>query len=310
MASRRVLLVGIDAYHPKIGSLSGCVNDVRRVKSILPERFALTEVEELCDSAATRGEILKGLDWLVKDAQAGDVRVLYYSGHGTRLPNPRDPSGKDEAIVAFSPQWETLLAGEEHVSVLFSEENWSLQFIRDKEIKARLDGLADGVNLTLIMDCCHSGDLNKKALAALPRFLQPPDSVQESINAALQTYWHSEHVNTADPDAAQAIVTKQSLWSLATKVFKGNRFEFLSTGEKNILLAGCSEKETAMERSFGGEMGGVFTHHFLDVISSQGQPMTYDELIQATAQRMRFVAQIPRLTCPEQYRHHPIFAPL
>ena len=126
MPRKRALLVAINEYHPVIGPLEGCINDAHQVKAVLLERFSFPEdgIQELYDSAATREAILNGLDWLIGNAEAGDVLVWFYSGHGTRLPNPQDPSGKDEVLVAFSPEWETLLADKSDAAVLFLKENW------------------------------------------------------------------------------------------------------------------------------------------------------------------------------------------
>lgn len=47
-----------------------------------------------------RDDILRGLNWLVQDAQPGDLLWFHYSGHGTQVTD-RDgdeQDGKDEAI--------------------------------------------------------------------------------------------------------------------------------------------------------------------------------------------------------------------
>lgn len=312
MPRKRALLIGINDYHPAIGPLAGCVNDVRQVESLLLERFSFPkeETRQLVDHEATRDAILDGLDWLIKGSQAGDVRVLFYAGHGTRLPNPRDPSGKDEVLVAFSPEWEKLLASKRDASVIFLPENWDLQFIRDKEIKAHLGALTDGVNLTLVMDCCYSGDVNRDT-RTFPRFLEPPPSIQNAINEAVQAYWHHKHEGEKD-DLNGLKFSGEQAKHLLQKALRGNHFELVDTREKNILLAACSEKETALERSFNGQRGGVFTHYLTDALRSQEGTLTYADLIDTLGKKMRFTItpQMPRLACPERYRQQKVFAPL
>jgi hypothetical protein len=310
MARKRALLIGINEYHPTIGPLRGCINDANRVKAGLLERFSFSVdgIKELYDSDATRSAILNGLDWLISDAEAGDVLVWFYSGHGTRLPNPQDPSGKDEVLVAFSPEWETLLAGKPDANVLFLKENQHLQFIRDKEIKAHLTPLAEGVNLTLIMDCCHSGDVNRD-LKTFSRYLEPPPGIQAAIEEALQAYWQQAQESRPEPAHDELKLSMTDAQRLFQKVFLGNRFDFVTTDEHNILLAACSEKETALERPFDGQVGGVFTHHLTKILQEQDIAMSYQELAQTIGHKMRFVPQMPRLTCPEQYRCKPILSP-
>ena len=309
MPRKRALLVGINEYHPVIGPLRGCVNDAHQVKTVLLERFSFLEdgIKEHYDLDATREAILNGLDWLIGNAEAGDVLVWFYSGHGTRLPNPQDPSGEDKVLVVFSPEWETLFAGKSDAAVLFLRKNWKLQFIRDKEIKTHLDALADGVNLTLVMDCCYSGDVNRD-LRTFPRYLEPPAEIQAAIDEAQQAYWHHVQQSMPEPSLEELKLSKEHAKHLLQKAFLGNRFDFVTTGESNILLAACSEKETALERSFDGQRGGVFTHHLAEVLREQSTVMSYQDLIQTIGQKMRYTPQMPRLTCPEQYRYRAIFS--
>jgi hypothetical protein len=309
VAKKRALLIGINEYHPAIGPLAGCINDVRQVKEILLGHFSFPseEVKELHDSDATREAILTGLEWLVGDAETGDVLVLFYSGHGTRLHNPEDPSGKDEALVAYSDEWEHLLDGQTYPHALFLEEDWERQFIRDKEIKSCLNSLADGVNLTLIMDCCHSGDISKIP-RRFPRFVEPPTSVQNAIHEAARSYQEGEQ-EEGDPDELK--ISKEHVKHWLEKVFLGNRFDFVDSLERSILLAACSEKETAIEKTFDGERGGVFTHYLADALRSDGGKMTYNDLIEKVGHKMRFASpQMPRLMCSDQNRHQTVLSPL
>jgi hypothetical protein len=190
MPKKRALIIGINQYHPLIGRLGGCVNDATQIKQLLNQSYAFPddEIKELVDQTATRD-----------------------SGHGTRLPNPADPSGKDEVLVAFSPEWENLLANQRDANLLFLETNWDLQFIRDKEVKAHLDKLADDVNLTLLMDCCHSGDVNRD-IRSFPRYLEPSQNVQAEIIEAQQAYWQHLQEVQAQPRASNTLDSKGVSW--------------------------------------------------------------------------------------------------
>jgi hypothetical protein len=284
MPKKRALIIGINQYHPLIGRLGGCVNDATQIKQLLNQSYAFPddEIKELVDQTATRDAILGGLDWLIGDARAGDVLVVFYSGHGTRLPNPADPSGNR-------------LANQRDANLLFLETNWDLQFIRDKEVKAHLDKLADDVNLTLLMDCCHSGDVNRD-IRSFPRYLEPSQNVQAEIIEAQQAYWQHLQENTPEPTGNEYKLNREQAIHLIQKVFRGNRFDFVTTAEKNILLAACSEKETALEKVIDGKRGGVFTHHLIDVLGN-GDKLTYAGLI----------PQMPRLACPDRFRQLKVF---
>lgn len=307
---RRALLIGINKYHPVVGPLRGCINDAYQIKRLLLKHFSFSpkELRELYDGNATREAVLDSLAWFVSDTEAGDVLVFFYSGHGTQLPNSQDSSGKDEALVAISPEWKKLLANEDDASLLFLESNWNLQFIRDKEIKSYFDMMPDNANLTLIIDCCHSGDINRD-VSTFPRYLQPPISVQNAILEAQKEYWHYGQENPLSNNPEELKLSKEHAKHWFQKIFLGNRFDYVSTQENNILLAACSEKETALEKSFNGQPGGVFTHHLIQALRKHDGLMTYNDLMQTLGQRMRSTPQMPRLTCPEQYRHQLVFSP-
>jgi hypothetical protein len=310
MTRKRALLVGINQYHPAIGSLGGCLNDVYRIEQLLRERFSFSakEIHLLTDRSATREAILDGLYWLIDDAKSGDVCIFFYAGHGTRLPNSMDPSGKDEALVAFSPKWETIFAQRKDVSTIFLEENRELQFIRDKEIKRYLNRDTDGVNVTLVMDCCHSGDIQRD-IRSFPRYIEPPGSIQVAIDEAQQMYWQNIQEDMSEPGLDQLKLSGFQAKQLIEKIFLGNRFDFVDARENNILLAACSEKETALEKTFDDQRGGIFTHHLTNILSSTGRKnITHSEFMQVLGSKMRFTPQMPRLACPERYRLKPIFS--
>ena len=311
MSRKRALIVGINDYHRFIGPLRGCVEDATRVTKLFSDLYSFSEenIRTLLNQEATRDAILSSIDWLLQDASKGDVFVLYFSGHGTQLHNEFDPSGKDEVLVAFSLDWDTLIKDRQDVDLLFLPENINMQFIRDKEFKARFDELPTGVNLTLIMDCCHSGDVQKLASYSYPRFLYPPQSVQDAILATQQAY--VQQIQSSLPEASlnEPKLNREQFKHLFQKVVQENRFDYVDTDEKSILLAACSPKESAVEKSIDGKYRGLFSYS-LEVVLNQGVVETYDELIQAVGEEMRRSIQMPRLACPDGYKHNRLFSPI
>lgn len=89
---------------------------------------------------ATKRRILQGIKWLVSGAQEGDSLFFHFSGHGCQEEDKDgdEDDGFDEAIC---PQdYET--AG----------------IILDDDLHEQLiETLPEGVNLQIILDCCHSG---------------------------------------------------------------------------------------------------------------------------------------------------------
>ena len=94
---------------------------------------------------ATRSNIIAGFRWLIKQASADDVVVVYLSTHGNYLPfdiPPRDEADNaDEMLVTY---WG------------FAYNN---SFINDDTINIMLNQLKSN-NVCLIVDSCYAGGLN------------------------------------------------------------------------------------------------------------------------------------------------------
>lgn len=174
--TRRAVLVGIDNYNPESGdrarllraagpaaarrpaiegdatywrfeNLDGAGNDVQLMQAVL-EGLGVTDFVILRDQEATAAAILAAMQKnLVDDAQPGDIRIFYYSGHGNHIRNlaSKEPGGEDQTLVPA--------------------DNWrDTPDIRDKEISRILwKAAAKGVKVTFIADSCHSGSLARGA---------------------------------------------------------------------------------------------------------------------------------------------------
>ena len=101
----------------------------------------------MLDEEATYSNIVAALEQLVKTSRRGDSIVWQYAGHGTQVPDVNgdeadgDSPGQDEAICPIDLQ-----AG---------------RMVTDDEIGAIIQQLQPGVAFTMMMDCCHSGTLNR-----------------------------------------------------------------------------------------------------------------------------------------------------
>jgi Caspase domain len=145
------LLIGIDKYkYSEVRPLSGCVNDVNLMESILRENFGFPDshITVLRNEEATRGRILGALDQLVKDMGQDGIVVIHYSGHGSQMTDREndEPDGMDETVVP-------------HDSGRSPHPNCD---ITDDEIYLRLVSLSKKTSYTtLIFDCCHSGTISR-----------------------------------------------------------------------------------------------------------------------------------------------------
>lgn len=167
------LLVGINQYSDSIGSLSGCLNDVRLQYELLVHRYGFDPQNIVIVSEAslnlpakeiitppTRQRIIDAFTHhLIDQAQPEDAVVFHYSGHGTYV---RDPHP-----VSYSPEPNNLSP-----SNYENFEGYNGAIVPVDALEGTADGEANVImgstifllcqalktdNLTLVLDSCYSG---------------------------------------------------------------------------------------------------------------------------------------------------------
>lgn len=139
---KKALLIGIN-YIGTPNQLNGCINDVQNLKDLIvpvdTEIKMLTDtVGNSADNLPTAANILSGLNWLC-DVNPGDKILFQYSGHGSYTVDTSgdESDNRDELIVPLDYS----TAG----------------MISDDTLRQILSKLPEGVQLFVVMDCCHSG---------------------------------------------------------------------------------------------------------------------------------------------------------
>jgi hypothetical protein len=97
------LIIGINNYtDPSVPDLNYCVNDANDMHDTLIQNgWKDEEITLLLDGEATKNAILSAMDSMVKNADASDYILIFYSGHGTFIADSSgdETDGTDEAIV-------------------------------------------------------------------------------------------------------------------------------------------------------------------------------------------------------------------
>ena len=136
---KKALLVGINKYRKY--PLLGCVNDVAAMKDLLVELYDFSEdnIRVLTDRDATTKAVVENLGWLAQGGSEPAVRVFHYAGHGHFVADESgdESDGSDEALVLY--------------------DHDKAGYLIDDKLKELYDRFPANGNLTLIMDCCHSG---------------------------------------------------------------------------------------------------------------------------------------------------------
>jgi hypothetical protein len=249
---KKALLIGNnypDTEHP----LRGCVNDVVAINEILVNNLGFDDpklIRMLTDKSATTDNILERLNWLIQDAVAGDVLYFHYSGHGAQLCDLdyntlAEPDGLDEIIVPY-------------------DINWRDKLIKDKDLKRIFSKLPIGVNLTVTLDCCHSGD-------GLRGDFQPPVELMGAIRSRSIT----APVDIANRAYGLNLEPKE-------KTLVSN------TDQIGLLIAGCKSYQTSADAwmSSDNKYYGALTHTMIMILKSHNYQISYQDLVLEVSARL------------------------
>lgn len=256
----RALLVGINEYPERAMRLEGCVNDTFLMSGALQDAgLPANGIRVLLDKRATTEAIWDRLEWLLADAQPGDQRVFFYSGHGAQVPNygPDDEVDHvDECLVPHDFDWSP-----EHC-------------ILDDKFRDLYAQLPYGSFFTAILDCCHSGGMTRGAIRV--RGIDPPADVRHRMlewgddgswgpRALTATYpsmgTREEQVLYAGSNnATRRLGRAMGLRALAESKYDKVRKEYDHHGPYfPVLLEACAEQESAYEYRDGATPYGAFT---------------------------------------------------
>ncbi|MGB6300959.1 MAG: caspase family protein [Rivularia sp. (in: cyanobacteria)] len=196
------LLVGINDYKNGISPLGGCVTDVLLQQKLLINRFGFKEKDILLltDAQATRQNILQAFDkHLIKQAKPGDVVVFHFSGHGSRVKDKdKDmPDGLNGTIV---PVDSSLPPDGGVVQDIMGHTLFLLMYALQTE------------NVTVVLDCCHSGGTKRGNFAVRSRdggsdFLPTPAEYEQQRQLLARTKLsQAEFINKRRQNVAKGIV--------------------------------------------------------------------------------------------------------
>jgi len=255
MGIKRALLVGIN-YPGTDHALRGCVNDVMRMNDIIVNHFGFTDPNNrriLTDASATTDAILERLEWLVKGAKAGDVLFFHYSGHGSQLLNKNygadqdhEPDGLDEIICPV-------------------DLNWRDKVVRDDQMKAIFDKVPAGVNLTVILDCCHSGGGLDQVNQYQTRNFGPP-------------------VDDVSPNRERRLVMPYDIFNRTVGLEVEVRPRSVQSQSRNVdktglLLSGCRSDQTSADAWIHNQYIGAATFYLTDTLERHNWDVDYKTLI-------------------------------
>ncbi|KAG8836256.1 hypothetical protein FRC18_011647, partial [Serendipita sp. 400] len=240
------LIIGIDAYEaPEITPLLGAVADAREMECYLTAKLRVPRmnIQTLLDGQATRSNIIKGIQELTDNPSItrNDPILIFYAGHGTEAPSPKGWEAEQSKIEMIVPQ-----------DYRATKDGKRVGCIPDRTIGILLQQLANakGNNITVILDCCHSGSGTRDGFRRV-RSVEANEDIPDDLDIEI---WGTSEGKRAKIPA-----------------------EFKYHGSaSHVLLAACASNQSAMENN----CRGVFTQALLDTITTLGvENLTYASLI-------------------------------
>ncbi|KAI0315079.1 caspase domain-containing protein [Amylostereum chailletii] len=252
------LVIGIDRYKHAgngIHNLGGCVADADDMVKFLIETMQVppTRIQNLRDEQATRGEIKAHIRGLAENSliQHGDPILIFYAGHGGEAKCPARWEAGDK-IQMLLP----------HDFVPDTSEEEDSQGILDISLSVLLSKLAGakGDNITVILDCCHSGSATRD---------HEKDHITGPVPLVRGVCLPADYAILPTVDEDIFSETTPRAWAIA----KGYRYAGMAS---HVLLAACKANQKAHETGKRGQ----FTLALMDLLrKNRVEELTYEDAI-------------------------------
>jgi Caspase domain len=260
--TKRAIVIGIDDYSVQGQPiLHGCVRDAKAFYHLLVDAFGFEASNIFCylDLKADSATILKALRYCVAQSQPGDVICFYYSGHGARLPHPKNAGEFYETIVPASGQW-----------------------ISDHEMYLIADQLQPSyTNFTVVLDSCHSGGMSDETNIKSPLLAQ---ALIDKIIGTMRTLIPCGLC--LDPKDRAVCVNNVSNVRRAPSGLidlDSDPNKILIKQAKTTLIAGCRSNELSyLSPSGAATKNSLLTQAFLDLVDSCPYEIDHHTLIEKT----------------------------
>ncbi|MBD2616342.1 caspase family protein [Nostoc punctiforme FACHB-252] len=301
MASKAVLC-GINNYKTQ-SDLRGCINDVNNMYQLLTQvfRFEPSQIHKFTDNEVTKTVIKNEWIWLVKDARPGDYLMFHFSGHGSYVPDDNDDEGNpyDEITCLYDMDF-----------------NNPKTFLRDDEWDKMIQQIPQGVQMTVIMDNCHSGTGTRKLSfkkQGLPQSIAvdfKTSSNQGQANAGRYPnrknapLWDNLETQTAtlevlDEEKYEELLKDPKIvlprfleppYEMKERVIAAARMRGMKPKRaetlNHILLAACQDDQTAADAYIEGDYNGAFTYYLCEALRQSPQ-LKSQQLIESVARALR-----------------------
>jgi hypothetical protein len=254
MNNRKALTIGINHYQffPQY-TLRGCINDTKNMSSILKQylNFKDSDITILQDSEATKENIYKNIDSLIKKSQDGecDYIVIHLAAHGSQIPDVSGDETEDLKDEIFTTH-----------NLNVKEGNWSLAtVIDDDDFGKKVSAVPEKCLCEVYLDTCHSGSgLRLFSLDEIPRYIPPPsESNRDLSNPSIETHGL---IDTLTDEGMPPNV---------------------------VLMTGCQSDQTSADAKIENDYYGAFTWNLCNEIRKSNNQLSRYELLKNIRNAMK-----------------------
>jgi hypothetical protein len=261
--AKYALCIGINDYPGTESDLAGCVNDADDWNAELARRGF--SVQRLIDRQATGKAMRAGIRSILAGAEAGDLAVVQYSGHGSFVPDEDgdEADGTDECLCPYDVRTR---------GPILDDELFELYSARKK-----------GVRLVMISDSCNSGTVSRFAPITTPPAARGKIPQQAKVRFL--------------PPAAFLSLRQTARFGIR----RGIRRSSPPGRNAGLLLAGCQETEYSYDAYFQGRPNGAFTFVALQTLARLPKSATYADWYAAIREELpsQQYPQTPNLYGPK-----------
>ncbi|CAE6515789.1 unnamed protein product [Rhizoctonia solani] len=265
--------LGIDKYQAEQRrDLRGCVSDAESMHDYF-ENIGVPpdNLYTLCDEEATRERILDAFMCHLTgnpDIKVDDPIIIYFAGHGDRMPAPQSwhaPDGMIDMILPHDASYRGTSGdnpsdqntGTGPTNTLDADKQY-VYGIPDLTLSFLLYQLRQekGNNITVILDCCYSGSGTRETNGTQSRNSHDPGApaIPDELDAPLRRSVSVGHRSILEQDIERQLMVASS--------------------KTHILLAACQNDEQAQEvvniqpgpERTSISFGGIFTSILLSVL--------------------------------------------
>jgi len=290
--NKKCVFIGINYFGSK-AELRGCINDVNNIKQFVTQHFGFTADSMMTltddnqgDGMPTKANMIRAFQWLVKGAQSGDSLFLHYSGHGGSQTDTSsdEQDGCDETLIPCDYEKNGVIVDDDLHEMLVAI-------------------LPEGVRLTCIMDCCHSGSVLDLPFTYTPDGnleIHETDNRKAAMSAAIKAGMSLVRGNKmgAIQQGIQAATLYYSKGGDSNEEARQNQIKIRSTNADVIQFSGCRDEQTSADANIGGQATGAMSWSFIKAMEDHGYHQSYTELLGNIRRLLHGkYTQVPQMSC-------------